>query len=75
MKKDIEMSIKNSNKFDLGIICALNEEFIMMQKAFVSCKWESIQIEGLPYVFKTTNVTSSHMKDYYYCPVKTFLKE
>ena len=64
MKKDIEMSIKNSNKFNLGIICALNEEFIMMQKAFVNCKWESIQIEGLPYVFKTTNVTSSHMKDY-----------
>lgn len=64
MKKDIEMSIKNHNKFDFGIICALNEEFIMMQRAFVNCKWESIQIEGLPYVFKTTNVTSIHMKDY-----------
>lgn len=64
MKKDLETSIKNHNKFDLGIICALNEEFIMMQKAFVKCEWKSIQIEGLPYVFKTTNVTSSHMKDY-----------
>ena len=64
MKKDIEMSIKNCNKFDLGIICALNEEFIMMQKAFVSCKWESIQVEGLPYVFKTTKITSSHIRDY-----------
>lgn len=64
MKKDIEMSIKNCYKFDLGIICALNEEFTMMQKAFVSCKWEPIQIEGLPYVFKTSKITSSHMKDY-----------
>lgn len=64
MKKDLETSIKNHNKFDLGIICALNEEFIMMQKTFVNCKWKSIQIEGLPYVFKITNITSSHMKDY-----------
>lgn len=64
MKKGIEKSIKNCNKFHLGIICALSEEFVMMQKAFVNCKWESIQIEGLPYVFKTTKVTSSHMKDY-----------
>lgn len=64
MKKDIEMSIKNCNKYDLGIICALNEEFVMMQKAFVSCKWESIQVDGLPYVFKITKIASSHMKDY-----------
>lgn len=36
----------------------------MMQKAFVGCEWETIQVEGLPYVFKTTNITSSHLKDY-----------
>lgn len=64
MKKDVETSIKNSNKNDLGIICALNEEFTLMLKAFTGCKWESIQIEGLPYVFKTTKLTSSHMKEY-----------
>lgn len=64
MKKDLEASIKNCNNYDLGIICALNEEFTMMQKAFVGCKWESIQVEGLPYVFKTTKITSSHFKDY-----------
>lgn len=64
MKKDLEASIKNCNNYDLGIICALNEEFTMMQKAFVGCKWESIQVEGLPYVFKTTKIASSHFKDY-----------
>lgn len=64
MKKDLEASIKNDSIYDLGIICALNEEFIMMQKAFVGCEWETIQVEGLPYVFKTTNITSSHLKDY-----------
>lgn len=64
MKKDLEASIKNSNTHDLGIICALNEEFIMMQKAFVGCDWKSIQVEGLPYVFKTTKITGSHLKDY-----------
>lgn len=64
MKKDLEASIKNCNNYDLGIICALNEEFTMMKKAFVGCKWESIQVEGLPYVFKTTKIASSHFKDY-----------
>lgn len=64
MKEDIETSIKNLNKYDIGVICALDKEFTMMQKAFAGCQWESIQIEGLPYVFKTTKITSSHLKDY-----------
>lgn len=64
MKKDLEESIRNNNKYDIGIICALNEEFTMMQKAFTNCQWESMQIEGLPYVFKTTRITSCHLKDY-----------
>lgn len=64
MKKDLESSIKNSNKYDIGIICALNEEFTMMQKSFAKCKWESFQVKGLPYLFKTTKITSCHMKDY-----------
>lgn len=64
MKKDLEASIKNRNKYDIGIMCALDKEFVMMQNAFVGCVWESIQIEGLPYIFKTTKITSSHFKDY-----------
>ena len=64
MKKDIEASINNFNKYDFGIICALNEEFTMLQKAFMGCKWDTMQFEGLPYVFNTTKITSSHMKEY-----------
>lgn len=64
MKKDLEASINNYNKYNYGIICALNEEFTMMQKAFAGCQWKSLQIEGLPYVFKTTKITSSHLRDY-----------
>jgi len=64
MKKDLEASINNCNKYNYGIICALNEEFTMMQKAFAGCQWKSLQIEGLPYVFKTTKITSSHLRDY-----------
>lgn len=64
MKKDIEISVRNCDKYDIGIICALNKEFVMMQKAFVGCTWETKQIDGIPYVFKTTKITSSHMRDY-----------
>lgn len=64
MRKDLEASIKACNKYDIGIICALNEEFVAMQQAFCGCIWESVRVDGLPYVFKTTNITSSHMKDY-----------
>lgn len=64
MKEDLELSIKNHNKFNYGIICALSEEFSMMQKSFNGCQWESFQVEGLPYVFKTTTITSSHLKEY-----------
>lgn len=64
MKADLEASIKDCNKYDIGIICALNEEFVAMQHAFGGCTWTTVQVEGLPYVFKTTNITSSHLKDY-----------
>lgn len=63
MKMDIEQTISNRDKFDVGIICALSEEFVQMQKAFHRCEWSTTQIEGLPYVFKTTQVTTRSLKD------------
>lgn len=64
MKKDMEDSIISSDKYDIGIICALEKEFTMMQKAFEGCEWAAKEVDGLPYVFKTTKITTSHMKEY-----------
>lgn len=65
MKRDLEYAILNRNKYDIGIICALSEEFTQLQKAFTGLLWNSIQqVDGLPFVFKTTTITTSHFKDY-----------
>lgn len=65
MKRDLEAAILNRNKYDIGIICALSEEFTQLQKAFAGLQWDSIQqVDGLPFVFKTTTITTSHFKDY-----------
>ena len=64
MKKDLEASILNRDKYDIGIICALSEEFSQMQRAFAGSIWETRQVSGLPFVFKTTTITTCHLRDY-----------
>lgn len=64
MKKDLEASIFNRDKYDIGIICALSEEFSQMLKAFAGSQWDTKHVNGLPFVFKTTTITTSHLKDY-----------
>ena len=64
MKKDLEASITNRNKYHYGIICALDEEFVMLQRAFKGCDWDTLIIDDLPYVFKTVKITSRHFNDY-----------
>jgi nucleoside phosphorylase len=56
-------SLENSNKYHVGVICALSEEFDQLQKAFVDCKWEDCRIVGLPWLFKTTTVATSGFKE------------
>lgn len=63
MKNDLVNSISNRDRYNIGIICALAEEFTQMQKAFCGCDWKTIQIDGLPYVFKITTITTRSLKE------------
>lgn len=56
MKQSFVEGIKKRDSYDVGIICALSEEFVQMQKAFSRCVWEDTKIEGLPYTFRTTTI-------------------
>ena len=35
-----------------------------MQRAFAGSIWETRQVSGLPFVFKTTTITTCHLRDY-----------
>lgn len=49
-KSQILESIKNRNKFDFGIICALSEEFEQMKIAS-GLKWDILRIDNVPIDF------------------------
>lgn len=63
MKLDLESSIANQNKFDIGIICALQNEYDFLIKAFENCNWETLRIPNLPYVFKKAVVSTINMNN------------
>ena len=46
-KKQLLESIQSKNKYDVGIICALSEEFEQMKVAF-GLNWEKINVDGFP---------------------------
>lgn len=62
MKRSFIESLTNRGKYDIGIICALSEEFEQMQKAF-DCEWEDCQLPGLPYNFRRTVVSTRGMRN------------
>lgn len=49
------------NSYDVGVICALQEEFEQMLAAFGEDKWHSLHIDNLPYQFKTCFVNTESM--------------
>ena len=63
MKRDFVQTLMDRNKYDVGIICALSEEFEQMQKAFEGCVWDDCHLEGLPFTFRTTTVATSRLHD------------
>lgn len=63
MKSDFITSLENSGKYDVGIICALSEEFFEMQKAFDGCTWVDGRLPGLPFLFRTTTITTNSFRD------------
>lgn len=63
MKRDFVETLLNRDKYDVGIICALSEEFEQMQKAFDGCQWEDCHLSGLPFLFRTTTVPTINLHD------------
>lgn len=61
-KTAIESNIRNRYKYDIGIICALSEEFKQLQQAFGGDdKWNNVTIEDdVPFQFKNTVVTTAN---------------
>lgn len=52
-KENLLQSIKNKNKYDIGIICALSEEFEQMRIAFGQ-NWKKVNVEGFSNDFYST---------------------
>ena len=63
MKRSFVESMENRNKYDVGIICALGEEFTQLQKAFYGCRWDDCRLPNLPWLFRTTTVSTSSFRD------------
>ena len=50
--------------YDIGILCALQEEFTSLVEAFDREKWTNIRIPGIPIPLKTRSITSSMGVEY-----------
>ena len=60
-KSSLEESIVHRNKYDIGIICALGEEFDQLLKSFHRCQWLKVSHPSLPFVFETTTIHTRGM--------------
>ncbi len=58
----VEEVLVSKNKFDVGIICALQEEFEMLLDAFGRKKWTDFELDGIPYRFKEIHLTTEEMQ-------------
>lgn len=47
-KESLKNSILNEYKFDIAVICALQEEFIQLKYAFEKCNFEKVNYDGIP---------------------------
>ncbi len=63
MKRDFIQTLLDRDKYDVGVICALSEEFEQLQKAFYGCTWDDCRLAGLPWLFRTTTVPTASFKD------------
>ncbi|NLI35245.1 MAG: 5'-methylthioadenosine/S-adenosylhomocysteine nucleosidase [Bacteroidales bacterium] len=64
-KDAIFNNLQRRSKYDIGVICALPEEFKQMKAAFGGDeKWKNIQIdEDVPFQFKSTVVATANSHD------------
>ena len=63
MKHDFVESLESVNRYDVGIVCTDRDAFEQMQKAFRGCQWDDCRLPGLPWLFRTTWVSTSAFHD------------
>ena len=64
MKQHMLDSIAKKDCYDIGILCALQEEFSCLIEAFDKEKWTSIRIPGIPIPLKSRYITSAMGEEY-----------
>lgn len=62
-KESIFKSVLNKNKFDIGIICALPEEFFQLKEAFNKIKWEKLDFES-PFDLYSASINTLYGNSY-----------
>lgn len=67
-KKLMYDNIINRNKYDVGIICALEEEFCQLISAFTE-KWETKSIPGFPLRYQSCTITTAYGESIRVCAV------
>lgn len=58
----VENILSNQNAFDVGVVCAIQEEFDMLLEAFGKDNWTDHPIQGSPYRFKQTSIVTESME-------------
>lgn len=58
-KGQLEESMENERRYDVGILCALPEEFEQMKLAF-SSQWSSVSLAGIPYQLYSTQIRTEY---------------
>lgn len=61
LREHMERVLENTTKFDVGIVCALQEEFEMLLEAFGRRKWTDFELEGCAYRMKEIHLTTEDM--------------
>lgn len=61
LRKHVEGVLVEKNKFDVGIVCALQEEFEMLQEVFGHKKWTDFELAGCAYRMKEIHLTTKDM--------------
>lgn len=61
LREHVEGVLANKNKFRVGIICALQEEFEMLLESFGRTKWVDFPLENSPYRLKEIHLTTENM--------------
>ena len=58
-KEQLTKSLVDERRYDVGVLCALPEEFEQMKQAF-GTDWSPVQVEGLPYSLYATQLRTEY---------------